>query len=192
MYPTPYEKVRLGALAELGHSFPDAVLGLSDHSLGNYTCYAAVSLNASLLEKHFTADKRWPGPDVSISIDPVELQELIRGAKAIHQALGGRKTILPEERPTIAFAYACVVTTRDVRAGEELTTENISVSYTHLDVYKRQLQHGVMHWTYAVTDQPVDVFLLRGPFFQRTVNEKLRRKTVVHNFPEPDLSLIHI
>ena len=48
------------------------------------------------------------------------------------------------------------------------------------------LQHGIMHWTYAVTDQPVDVFLLRGPFFQRTVNEKLRRKTVVHNFPEPD------
>lgn len=46
------------------------------------------------------------------------------------------------------------------------------------------LQHGIMHWTYAVTDEPVDVFLLRGPFFQRAVNEKLRRKTVVHNFPD--------
>jgi N-acetylneuraminate synthase len=127
MYPTPYEKVRLGALAELGRSFPDAVLGLSDHSLGNYTCFAAVALSASLLEKHFTADKRWPGPDVSISIDPVELKELIRGSKAIHQALGGSKSILPEEQPTIAFAYACVVTTRDVCAGEELTAENIWV-----------------------------------------------------------------
>lgn len=127
MYPTPYQKVRLGALGELGRAFPDAVLGLSDHSLGNYTCYAAVPLGANLLEKHFTADKRWPGPDVSISIDPGELQELIRGAKVIHQALGGSKTILPEEQPTIAFAYACVVTTRDVRAGEELTKENIWV-----------------------------------------------------------------
>jgi N-acetylneuraminate synthase len=127
MYPTPYDKVRLGALAEMEQSFPDAILGLSDHSLGNYTCYAAVSLRASLLEKHFTADKQWPGPDVPISIDPFELGELIRGAKAIHQALGGSKTILREERPTIAFAYACVVTTRDVRAGEELTTENIWV-----------------------------------------------------------------
>ena len=127
MYPTPYEKVRLGALVELEQAFPDAVLGLSDHSLGSYTCYAAVPLGASLLEKHFTADKRWPGPDVSISIDPVELRELVRGSRAIHQALGGRKTILPEEQPTIAFAYACVVTTKDVRAGEELTTENIWV-----------------------------------------------------------------
>lgn len=127
MYPTPYEKVRLGALAELGQAFPDAVLGLSDHSLGNYTCYAAVPLGARLLEKHFTADKRWPGPDVSISIDPVELGELIRGANAIHQALGGSKTILPEEQPTIAFAYACVVATADIRAGEELTPANIWV-----------------------------------------------------------------
>lgn len=48
------------------------------------------------------------------------------------------------------------------------------------------LQHGIMHWTYGVTDEPVDVFLLRGPFFQRSVNARLRRKTVVYNFPEPE------
>src|SRR5207253_3103081 len=102
MYPTPYDKVRLGALADLGKSFPDAVLGLSDHSLGNYTCYAAVPLGASLLEKHFTADKHWRGPDIEISIDPAELRELITGTRAIYNALGGRKTILPEEQPTIA------------------------------------------------------------------------------------------
>ena len=54
LYPTQYEKVRLGALGDLKKAFPDAVLGLSDHSLGNYTCYAAVALGASVLEKHFT------------------------------------------------------------------------------------------------------------------------------------------
>lgn len=127
MYPTPYDKVRLGALADLEQSFSDAVLGLSDHSLGNYTCFAAVALGASLLEKHFTADKSWPGPDIEISIDPVELRELIAGTKAIHAALGGAKTILREEQPTIDFAYACVVTNRDIAAGEELTAENIWV-----------------------------------------------------------------
>jgi len=127
MYPTPYNKVRLGAVTELGKAFRDAVLGLSDHSLGNYTCYAAIALGASIVEKHFTADKRWPGPDIEISIDPGELQQLIEGTKAIHAALGGAKTILPEEQPTIDFAYACVVTTRDILAGEELTAENIWV-----------------------------------------------------------------
>lgn len=124
MYPTPYDKVRLGAVSEMAQAFPDAVLGLSDHSLGNYTCYAAVALGASLLEKHFTADKSWPGPDIEISIDPAELRDLIEGTKAIHAALGGAKTILPDEQKTIDFAYACVVTTRDVEEGEEFTADN--------------------------------------------------------------------
>ena len=127
MYPTPYEKVRLGALGELRKNFPDAVIGLSDHSLGNYTCFGAVSLGASILEKHFTSSKKWPGPDVPISIDPRELTELIAGNKAIHQALGGSKQILKEERPTMDFAYACVVTIKDIAKGEEFSKENIWV-----------------------------------------------------------------
>ncbi len=47
------------------------------------------------------------------------------------------------------------------------------------------LQHGIMHWVYGVADQPVDLFLLRGPFFQRSLNANLRRKTLILNFPEP-------
>lgn len=127
MYPTPYERVRLGGIGDLAAAFPDAVLGLSDHSLGNYTCFAAVALGASILEKHFTSDKSWPGPDVPISIDPTELGELVRGTKAVHAALGGGKTILPEEQPTIDFAYACVVAISDIPVGAELTRENIWV-----------------------------------------------------------------
>jgi len=127
MYPTPYDKVRLGALEQLGGAFPDAVLGLSDHSLGNYTCYASVPFGARILEKHFTVDKFWPGPDVSISIDPEELRQLIEGSRAIHQALGGGKDILPEEQSTIDFAYASVVTTGAVATGEVLSAQNIWV-----------------------------------------------------------------
>lgn len=127
MYPTPYEKVRLGALRDLALRFPDAVLGLSDHSIGAYTCLAAVALGASILEKHFTSDKSWPGPDVPISIDPSALRDLIQGSKAVHDALGGSKTILPEEQPTIDFAYACVVSTADIPAGGLLGPENLWV-----------------------------------------------------------------
>lgn len=127
MYPTPYDKIRLGALIDLRSNFPHAVLGLSDHSFGNYTCFAAISLGASILEKHFTSDKSWPGPDIPISIVPNELRELIIGSKAIHQALGGHKTILKEERPTINFAYACVVSTDDIKQGRLFTEHNIWV-----------------------------------------------------------------
>ena len=127
IYPTPYEHVRLGALAEMHREFPDAVLGLSDHTLTNYTCLAAVALGASILERHFTSDKSWPGPDIEISMAPNDLRDLIIGSRAIHQALGGSKTILREEQPTIDFAYACVVATRDIRLGEVFSHDNVWV-----------------------------------------------------------------
>lgn len=127
IYPTPYEKVRLGALEDLRKAFPDAVLGLSDHSIGNYTCFAAVALGASMLEKHFTSDKSWPGPDIPLSIDAAELQDLITGTDAIHKACSGSKDILKEEQPTIDFAYACVVSTKEIKAGESFNEDNIWV-----------------------------------------------------------------
>jgi N-acetylneuraminate synthase len=127
IYPTPPDKVRLGALAELATAFPDAVLGLSDHSLSNYPCLGAVALGASILERHFTSDKGWPGPDIEISMNPVDLRELINGSRIIHAARGGAKTILAEEQPTIDFAYACVVSTRSIRTGEPFTRDNLWV-----------------------------------------------------------------
>lgn len=127
LYPTPYSKVRLGALSIMAARFPDVIIGLSDHSLGIYTCLAAVALGANILEKHFTSDKSWPGPDTPISMNPDELRELIAGCNAVHQALGGAKDILPEEKPTIDFAYASVVTIAPIRGGELFTKENIWV-----------------------------------------------------------------
>jgi N-acetylneuraminate synthase len=127
MYPTPYDKVRLGGIGVLCDAFPDALVGLSDHSLGNYTCFGAVPLGATILEKHFTSDKSWPGPDVPISIDPRELEDLVRGSRAIWEAMGTGKEILAEEAPTIAFAYASVVAIKDVGEGEPLTMDNVWV-----------------------------------------------------------------
>jgi sialic acid synthase SpsE len=127
MYPTPYDRVRLGGMQALAARFPDAVVGLSDHSIGNYTCFGAVALGARVLEKHYTSDKTWPGPDIPISIDPRELRELIEGSRAIFQALGGNKEILKEEQPTIDFAYACVVSIQEITEGAKLTNKNIWV-----------------------------------------------------------------
>jgi N-acetylneuraminate synthase len=119
--------VRLGAIAELKTVFPDAVIGLSDHTTTNYTSLASVALGASIIERHFTSDKSWPGPDINISMDPSELADLIVGSRAVHSALGGSKQVLIEEQPTIDFAYASVVTIRPIGKGETFTMENIWV-----------------------------------------------------------------
>lgn len=124
LYPTPPELVRLGALAELGEAFPDAVLGLSDHTTTVYPCLGAVALGARVLERHFTSDMSWPGPDIAVSSTPAEFAALVEGSRLIHAALGGSKEILADEQPTIDFAYACVVTTAAVPAGSPLTEGN--------------------------------------------------------------------
>jgi sialic acid synthase SpsE len=126
MYPTPYDKVRLGAIVDLQKAFSVPV-GLSDHSIGIYTCLGATALGACVLEKHFTVSRKWPGPDISISIEPQELEELIKGSRAIWLASGGKKTILKEEMPVVNFAYASVVTIADIAKGEKLTEKNIWV-----------------------------------------------------------------
>ncbi len=127
MYPVPYNKVRLGGISELKKAFPKAVIGLSDHSIGNYTCFGAMALGACILEKHFTSSKKWPGPDIALSINPLELKDLIAGVKAVWQASGGKKDILPEERGIIEFAYACVVSIKDIKKRERFNKENIWV-----------------------------------------------------------------
>jgi sialic acid synthase SpsE len=126
MYPTPYDKVRLGAIEQLRQEFQVPV-GISDHSIGIYTCLGAVALGACALEKHFTLSRKWPGPDVPLSIEPHELSELVKGAGAVYAAMGGEKTVLPDEKPVIDFAYASVVSIAPITAGERFTIENIWV-----------------------------------------------------------------
>lgn len=127
IYPTPPELVRLGALKILQEAFPDAIIGLSDHTTSNYTCLGAVALGASILERHFTDRMDRLGPDISSSMNPNSLESLIEGSKIIYQARGGDKIVLKEELPTMAFAFASVVAIENIQQGESLTSKNIWV-----------------------------------------------------------------
>ena len=127
IYPTPPELVRLGAMTHLKEAFPDAVVGLSDHTTSNYTCLGAVALGASILERHFTDHMSRPGPDIVCSMDPVALSALIEGAKIIFAARGGEKTPVDAEASTIAFAFASVVAIEDIAPGQVLNESNIWV-----------------------------------------------------------------
>ena len=127
LYPTPENLVRLNAMTEIKDSFPEAVIGLSDHTTTNYSCFGAVALGASILEKHFTDDMSRPGPDIICSMDPEALCDLISGSKILKLERGGTKGPLPEEKPTIDFAYACVTSIAPIEKDEEFTMNNIWV-----------------------------------------------------------------
>jgi len=127
IYPTPPELVRLDAMNVLQMNFPDAVVGLSDHTVSNYTCLGAVALGASILERHFTDSMARGGPDISCSMNPAALSDLIAGANTIFSAKGDHKGPLQEEASVISFAFASVVAIEDIEPGEILNDNNIWV-----------------------------------------------------------------
>ncbi len=127
MYPTPYDKVRLGAISELKDLYPNIPIGLSDHSLGIASALGSVALGSCIIEKHYTISRSWPGPDTSISIEPDELKSLINDSRVIWECRGGTKSILKEEKPVIDFAYASLVSIKNIKKGEIFSYENIWV-----------------------------------------------------------------
>jgi len=127
LYPTPSHLVRLGAMEELMKKFPDVVIGLSDHTTSNLACFGAVALGASILERHFTDKMDRPGPDIINSMDPLSLKELIIGSEEIAKMRGGRKEAAKEEKITMDFAFATVVSIKKINKGDKFSNENIWV-----------------------------------------------------------------
>lgn len=125
LYPTPSRLLRLGGVTELKKAFPDAVVGLSDHSLNNLACISSIALGARIVERHFTDSKSRPGPDIICSMDGKELSGLLDGVQQIYQASGGSRVAAEEEKVTIAFAFSSVVATRKISRGESLGPDNI-------------------------------------------------------------------
>lgn len=127
IYPTAPNQIRLGAMQQLMEAYPDIPVGLSDHSVTNTACIAAMTLGASIVERHYTDTMERTGPDIVCSMDEQTLRELLRAAKEIPQMLGGTKNAIKEEQPTIDFAFATVVSLRDIEKGEVFTKDNLWV-----------------------------------------------------------------
>lgn len=108
-------------------AFPHVPIGLSDHTVNNNACIAAMALGAVILERHFTDSMNRKGPDIVCSMDPKALQELLSAAQEVPAMLGGKKAPIQEEQVTIDFAYATVVTIADIKAGDVFTTDNVWV-----------------------------------------------------------------
>lgn len=126
-YPTPMCDVNLRAMEQLAALHPGAV-GYSDHTVGIEVPVAAVAMGARIIEKHFTLDRNLPGPDHKASLEPAELASMVSAIRNIELAIGsGEKHVSDSERPNIVVARKSIVAATDIRKGEILTEENITV-----------------------------------------------------------------
>lgn len=123
-HPSDANLLAMDALRTLGcHA-----VGYSDHTEGIEVALAATALGAEVIEKHFTLDKTLPGPDHKASIDPVELEALVKGVRKIDLALGSpKKQVAAGEADNVAIARRSIVAARHIKKGEPLTEENLAV-----------------------------------------------------------------
>lgn len=126
-YPTPFEDVNLKAMQTMHDAFGLEV-GYSDHTKGIEVPVAAVALGATVIEKHFTLDKNMEGPDHKASLEPDELAAMVSSIRHIEKALGtGDKAPSPSEKKNITVARKSIVAKKNIRAGDDLTVENVTV-----------------------------------------------------------------
>jgi len=127
MYPTPMEDVNLKAMVTIGNTF-NIAYGYSDHTLGIEVPIGAVSLGATVIEKHFTLDKNMDGPDHKASLEPNELKEMVKAIRNIELALGnGIKKPSKSEIPNIEIARKSIVAKTSIKIGEAFSEKNITV-----------------------------------------------------------------
>ena len=127
-YPTPFEDVNLKAMDALREEFGVEV-GYSDHTKGIEVPIAAVTLGATVIEKHFTLDRNMEGPDHKASLEPDELKAMVSAIRNIEKAVGGdgTKHVSESERKNIAIARKSIVAAKDIKKDELLTEENLTV-----------------------------------------------------------------
>lgn len=127
LYPTPPHLVRLNAMQTLRDEF-HCLVGLSDHTTSNLACLGAVSLGACVLERHFTDTMDRKGPDIVCSMNENALKDLLVQSKEMFIMRGSKdKEATKEEQITIDFAFASVVSIKDIKKGEILSSDNIWV-----------------------------------------------------------------
>ena len=124
-YPPVYEDINLKLIHRMYDRYSRAIIGHSDHTPDLYTCFAAVTLGAKVIEKHVVLDKRQQGPDLSVSIDFFELASLVEGTRKIESALDDKKKVHEKEEEIRKWAFRSLVSTKKISAGEVITEEMI-------------------------------------------------------------------
>ena len=124
-YPAPIEDVNLRAMATMSKTFGLKV-GYSDHTRGIIIPIAATAMGAAVIEKHFTLDRNFPGPDHKASLEFSELKEMVEGIRAVELARGtGIKSVQPSEALNLHVARKSLVALAPIRKGSSFTIENL-------------------------------------------------------------------
>ena len=125
-YPTPMEDVNLKAMLTIKENL-NVRIGYSDHTSGIEIPLAAVAMGATVIEKHFTLDRKMPGPDHNASLEPSELKEMVVGIRNVEKAMGSSvKKPSKSEAKNISIARKSIVANKVIKKGELFSEKNLT------------------------------------------------------------------
>ena len=125
-YPCPYDNVNMKAMLTIKEKF-NLPVGYSDHTQGIEVPIMAVSMGATIIEKHFTLDKNMEGPDHKASLEPNELKAMVSAIRNIEKAFGNSKKEPQEtEKKNIEVARKSIVAKCDIKKGEKFSEQNLT------------------------------------------------------------------
>ncbi|OBT24232.1 N-acetylneuraminate synthase family protein [Vibrio splendidus] len=121
-----FKYINLNVLKTLRSMYPDAILGLSDHTPGHSTVLGAIALGANVIEKHFTDDNNNEGPDHKFAMNPSSWREMVERSQELHFALGnGVKKVEDNEKDTVIVQRRCIRLKSNISIGEKITREHL-------------------------------------------------------------------
>jgi len=126
-YPSTPENTNLVSIPVLQQIFPDAIIGLSDHTMGIGASVAAVALGARVVEKHFTIRRADGGVDSAFSIEPAEMNALVVESERAFLALGQVQLLVQQAEKRSQMFKRSVYVVKDIKKGEQFSRENIRI-----------------------------------------------------------------
>lgn len=125
-YPASPENSNIRTIPHLRELFGCEV-GLSDHTMGIGVPIAAVTLGATVIEKHFCLSRAEGGVDSAFSLEPDELKNLVVETERAWQSLGKVQYGIQEsEKKSLLFKRSIYVI-KDIKAGEQFSEKNLKV-----------------------------------------------------------------
>ena len=104
------------------------LIGFSDHSEGWLLDVVAVTMGAKVIEKHFTLDHNFPGPDHKIALDPVGFKEMVQNIRNSEKSLGIKeKKITQIEKGVRPLALKGIYAGKDIKKGDILSIDNLII-----------------------------------------------------------------
>lgn len=126
-YPTPDKDVNVSAITDLQKHFSNYEIGYSDHSVGYVAATMAVAYGVSFIEKHFTLDKNFEGPDHKASATPDELKQLVENVRRSEIMLGsGHKQVTDSEAKNKKIARKSIIAKCQINKGDVFTEDNLT------------------------------------------------------------------